>query len=106
MLWMSWLVVGLYDVRFVTDSIFGMFISPPQSLSPIYIVVPQLTHVERLIRAVHLGVFVGFAVVAPKFNPNDQDLTSMRSMCRFLPFSENASQVLTFLPDSHHFNGL
>jgi hypothetical protein len=24
MLWMSWLVVGLYDVRFVTDSIFGM----------------------------------------------------------------------------------
>lgn len=25
MLWISWLVVGLYDVRFVTDSIFGMF---------------------------------------------------------------------------------
>ncbi|PTB40264.1 uncharacterized protein TrAFT101_004682 [Trichoderma asperellum] len=57
MLWMTWLVVGLYDVRFVTDSIF-----------------------ERLVRAVHLGVFVGFAVVAPKFNPNDQDLSSMKAM--------------------------
>lgn len=29
MLWISWLVVGLYDVRFVTDSIFGtLFLHP------------------------------------------------------------------------------
>ncbi|KAH6608301.1 hypothetical protein Trco_004614 [Trichoderma cornu-damae] len=54
---MTWLVVKLYDVRFVTDNIF-----------------------ERLVRAIHLGVFVGFAVVAPKFDPNDQDLASMRAM--------------------------
>ncbi|RFU75351.1 hypothetical protein TARUN_6897 [Trichoderma arundinaceum] len=61
MLWMTWLVVGLYDVRFVTDSIF-----------------------ERLVRAVHLGVFVGFAVVAPKFDPNDQHVASMRAMSLIL----------------------
>lgn len=29
MLWMTWLVVGLYDVRFVTDSIFGMLFLYP-----------------------------------------------------------------------------
>ncbi|KAH8892634.1 hypothetical protein GQ53DRAFT_781293 [Thozetella sp. PMI_491] len=48
MLWFTWALVGLFDVRFVTDSIF-----------------------ERLARAVHLGVMVGFAVVAPNFNPTD-----------------------------------
>ncbi|KAL7943644.1 hypothetical protein V8C42DRAFT_346567 [Trichoderma barbatum] len=64
MLWMTWLVVGLYDVRFVTDSIF-----------------------ERLIRAVHLGAFVGFAVVAPKFNPSNQDQTTMRAMSLILMVS-------------------
>ncbi|KAL7904004.1 hypothetical protein GGI35DRAFT_490891 [Trichoderma velutinum] len=56
MLWMTWLVVGLYDVRFITDSIF-----------------------ERLIRAIHLGAFVGFAVVAPKFDPSNQEITTMRA---------------------------
>ncbi|PON22882.1 hypothetical protein TGAM01_v208137 [Trichoderma gamsii] len=70
MLWISWLVVGLYDVRFVTDSIF-----------------------ERLVRAVHLGVFVGFAVVAPKFNPNDQDLSSMRAMSLILMASRLALAI-------------
>ncbi|KAL7905093.1 hypothetical protein GGI35DRAFT_489308 [Trichoderma velutinum] len=64
MLWMTWLVVGLYDVRFVTDSIF-----------------------ERLIRAVHLGAFVGFAVVAAKFDPSDQDVTTMRAMSLILMVS-------------------
>ncbi|KAH0523048.1 hypothetical protein TsFJ059_008102 [Trichoderma semiorbis] len=64
MLWMTWLVVGLYDVRFVTDSIF-----------------------ERLVRAVHLGAFVGFAVVAPKFDPSNQDVTTMRAMSLILMVS-------------------
>ncbi|KAL6792179.1 hypothetical protein GGI42DRAFT_364747 [Trichoderma sp. SZMC 28013] len=64
MLWMTWLVVGLYDVRFVTDSIF-----------------------ERLIRAIHLGAFVGFAVVAPKFDPSNQDVTTMRAMSLILMVS-------------------
>ncbi|KAK1239312.1 hypothetical protein MKX07_008800 [Trichoderma sp. CBMAI-0711] len=61
MLWMTWLVVGLYDVRFVTDSIF-----------------------ERVVRAIHLGAFVGFAVVAPKFDPSNQQAATMRAMSLIL----------------------
>ncbi|KID82654.1 Low temperature requirement A [Metarhizium guizhouense ARSEF 977] len=49
-LWFTWLAVALYDVRFVTDSIF-----------------------ERVARAVHLGVMVGFAVVAPNFRPEENN---------------------------------
>ncbi|KAH6895770.1 hypothetical protein B0T10DRAFT_398044 [Thelonectria olida] len=56
-LWMTWLVVSLYDVRFVTDSIF-----------------------ERIARAVHLGVMIGFAVVSPNFKPAEQKLQTMRTM--------------------------
>lgn len=36
---------------------------------------------ERACRAVHLGVMVGFAVVAPHFNPTDQVPQTMRTMC-------------------------
>ncbi|TFA98417.1 hypothetical protein CCMA1212_009865 [Trichoderma ghanense] len=61
MLWITWLVVGLYDVRFVTDSIF-----------------------ERVVRAIHLGAFVGFAVVAPKFDPSNQQAATMRAMSLIL----------------------
>ncbi|KAK7427441.1 hypothetical protein QQZ08_006047 [Neonectria magnoliae] len=60
-LWMTWLAVSLYDVRFVTDSIF-----------------------ERLARAVHLGVMIGFAVVAPNFKPAEQNLQTMRVMSLIL----------------------
>lgn len=63
-LWITWLVVSLYDVRFVTDSIF-----------------------ERLARAVHLGVMIGFAVVAPNFKPTDQNLQTMRVMSLILCIS-------------------
>ncbi|EFY92981.1 hypothetical protein MAC_00764 [Metarhizium acridum CQMa 102] len=49
-LWFTWLAVALYDVRFVTDSIF-----------------------ERVARAIHLGVMVGFAVVAPNFRPEEKN---------------------------------
>lgn len=63
-LWVTWLLVGLYDVRFVTDCVF-----------------------ERATRAVHLGVLIGFAVVAPKFDPSDQDRTTMRIMSVILSIS-------------------
>ncbi|KAK4221408.1 hypothetical protein QBC38DRAFT_550029 [Podospora fimiseda] len=49
LLWFNWAALGLFDVRFVTDSIF-----------------------ERCVRAVHFGVCVGFAVVVPTFSLYDQ----------------------------------
>lgn len=42
----------------------------------------MLTGLERAARGVHLGVMVGFAVVAPKFTPHDQDMKTMRTMCK------------------------
>ncbi|KAM0225389.1 hypothetical protein ACHAPA_000753 [Fusarium lateritium] len=63
-LWITWLTTSLYDVRFVTDSLF-----------------------ERAARGVHLGVMVGFAVVAPKFTPHDQDMKTMRTMSLILMVS-------------------
>ncbi|WKT45791.1 Low temperature requirement A [Fusarium oxysporum f. sp. vasinfectum] len=63
-LWITWLTTSLYDVRFVTDSLF-----------------------ERAARGVHLGVMVGFAVVAPKFTPHDQNMKTMRTMSIILMVS-------------------
>ncbi|KAF4450896.1 hypothetical protein F53441_6035 [Fusarium austroafricanum] len=63
-LWVTWLTTSLYDVRFVTDSLF-----------------------ERAARGVHLGVMVGFAVVAPKFTPSDQNMKTMRTMSLILMVS-------------------
>lgn len=57
LLWINWFLVGLYDVRFLVDSLF-----------------------ERACRGVHLGVMVGFAVVAPSFKPTDQVPQTMRTM--------------------------
>lgn len=37
---------------------------------------------ERVARAIHLGVLVGFAVVAPDFDPSDQKKQTMRTMCK------------------------
>ncbi|KAH8912512.1 hypothetical protein BR93DRAFT_933503 [Coniochaeta sp. PMI_546] len=56
-LWLTWALIGLYDVRFVTDSIF-----------------------ERITRAAHLGVMVGIAVVAPNFDPTAQVKSTFRVM--------------------------
>jgi hypothetical protein len=36
---------------------------------------------ERTARAVHLGVMVGFAVVAPNFKPEEQDQGNLQTMC-------------------------
>ncbi|KAK5653641.1 hypothetical protein OQA88_8671 [Cercophora sp. LCS_1] len=57
LLWFNWLLLSLYDVRFVTDSIF-----------------------ERCARAIHLGVMVGFAVVAPKFQVGEQIAGTFQTM--------------------------
>ncbi|KJZ72127.1 hypothetical protein HIM_08500 [Hirsutella minnesotensis 3608] len=64
LLWITWLVVTLFDVRYVTDSIFS-----------------------RLTRAIQLGVLVGFTIVAPKFNPTDQHKETMRAMSLILMIS-------------------
>ncbi|KAF4470953.1 bacterial low temperature requirement a [Fusarium albosuccineum] len=66
-LWITWLVTSLYDVRFVTDSLFEAK--------------------ERAARGVHLGVMVGFAVVAPKFTPDEQNVKTMRTMSLILMVS-------------------
>ncbi|KAF4478513.1 bacterial low temperature requirement a [Fusarium agapanthi] len=63
-LWITWLATSLYDVRFVTDSLF-----------------------ERAARGIHLGVMVGFAVVAPRFTPHDQNMKTMRTMSIILMVS-------------------
>ncbi|OBS22031.1 hypothetical protein FPOA_08368 [Fusarium poae] len=69
-LWITWLTTSLYDVRFVTDSIF-----------------------ERVARGIHLGVMVGFAVVAPKFKPEDQDMKTMRTFSIILMVSRLALAI-------------
>ncbi|KAH6685690.1 hypothetical protein F5X68DRAFT_276506 [Plectosphaerella plurivora] len=50
LIWSTWLLTSMYDVRFVTDSVF-----------------------ERCARAVHMGVLVGFVTVSPNFETQDQD---------------------------------
>ncbi|PQK17329.1 hypothetical protein BB8028_0007g05240 [Beauveria bassiana] len=61
LIWGTWFVVTLYDVRYVTDSIF-----------------------ERVARAVQLGVLIGFTVVAPNFDPENQDESTMMTMSLML----------------------
>ncbi|KAM7187350.1 hypothetical protein V8F20_011014 [Naviculisporaceae sp. PSN 640] len=76
LLWFTWLGLGLFDVRFVTDSIF-----------------------ERCARAVHFGAMVGFAVIAPTFKLNEQDPRTFRTMTLILTTSRVAlaSQYGTIL---------
>ncbi|KAM0742729.1 hypothetical protein ACQRIT_002906 [Beauveria bassiana] len=61
LLWGTWFVVTLYDVRYVTDSIF-----------------------ERIARGVQLGVLVGFTVIAPNYDPQDQNESTMMTMSLML----------------------
>jgi low temperature requirement protein LtrA len=49
LLWLTWYQVSLYDVRFSTDSIF-----------------------ERVAKAIHFGVMVGFAVIGPQWKPGQE----------------------------------
>ena len=65
-----------------------------------------LTVIERVARGIHLGVMVGFAVVAPKFKPEAQDMRTMRTFCESsssITQSKIASQTDTF---SHHPYGI
>ncbi|ROT40676.1 hypothetical protein SODALDRAFT_330418 [Sodiomyces alkalinus F11] len=64
LLWITWFLTGMYDVRFVTDCIF-----------------------ERAARAVHLGVLVGFTVTSPNFDPNDQQPVVFRTFSLILMVS-------------------
>jgi hypothetical protein len=50
LLWLTWYQVSLYDVRFSSDSVF-----------------------ERVAKAIHFGVMVGFAVIGPQWKPG-QDI--------------------------------
>lgn len=61
-LWFTWCQVSLFDVRFVADSV-----------------------LERMAKAVHLGVMTGFAVVGPNFVPTDtgEEANVFRTMCKY-----------------------
>ncbi|KAH6699305.1 hypothetical protein EV126DRAFT_40185 [Verticillium dahliae] len=61
LLWTTWLLTSMYDVRYVTDSIF-----------------------ERCCRGSHFAVLVGFVTVSPNFDPNDQDFRVFRTFFGFL----------------------
>jgi hypothetical protein len=60
-LWFTWCQVSLFDVRFVADSV-----------------------LERTAKAIHLGVMIGMAIVAPKFLPDQIEVfkSSFQSMCK------------------------
>jgi low temperature requirement protein LtrA len=46
LLWLTWYQVSLFDIRFSSDSVF-----------------------ERVCKAIHFGVMVGFAVIGPQWHP-------------------------------------
>ncbi|KAI3401179.1 hypothetical protein diail_325 [Diaporthe ilicicola] len=64
LLWTTWFLVVIYDVRFLEDSV-----------------------VERLTRAVQLGVLLVFVQAAPFFNPADQTRGVFASLSIVLAFS-------------------
>jgi predicted tellurium resistance membrane protein TerC len=49
LLWLTWYQVSLYDVRFSADSVF-----------------------ERVAKAIHFGVMVGFAVIGVQWKPGQE----------------------------------
>ncbi|KAH8681008.1 hypothetical protein BX600DRAFT_445505 [Xylariales sp. PMI_506] len=63
-IWFTWFLVGIFDVRFVTDSIY-----------------------ERVIRTAHLGVMLGFSVVVTYFDPENQDKTVFQTLSIILMVS-------------------
>jgi hypothetical protein len=67
LLWTTWLITTLYDVRFTSDSV-----------------------LERCCKAVHLGVMVGFAEIGTAFEPEAQIKSVFRAMSFFLMFSRLA----------------
>ena len=61
LLWTTWLITTIYDVRFTSDSI-----------------------LERSCKALHLGVMVGFAEMGTSFDPHKQIESVYRAMSLFL----------------------
>lgn len=49
LLWLTWYQVCLYDVRFSVDCVF-----------------------ERVAKAIHFGVMLGFAVIGPQWRPEQE----------------------------------
>ncbi|KAI0008016.1 hypothetical protein F4779DRAFT_642262 [Xylariaceae sp. FL0662B] len=76
LLWVNWFLVSMFDVRFITDSIF-----------------------ERVARTTHLGVMVGFAVVAVNFNPAEETKGVFQTMSLILMVSRLvlAAEYLTII---------
>ncbi|RDA83178.1 hypothetical protein CP532_6452 [Ophiocordyceps camponoti-leonardi (nom. inval.)] len=64
LLWQTWFLVTMFDVRYLSDSIFA-----------------------RTTRAIQLGVLIGFAVVAPKFDIINQHANTFRTMSLILMVS-------------------
>ncbi|KAH7026609.1 uncharacterized protein B0I36DRAFT_331004 [Microdochium trichocladiopsis] len=64
LLWTTWLNVTIYDVRFNADCVF-----------------------ERVCKAIHLGVMVGFAMIGTSFNPDNQIKSIFQAMSFFLAAS-------------------
>jgi low temperature requirement protein LtrA len=66
LLWLTWYQVSLYDVRFARDSVF-----------------------ERVAKAIHFGVMVGFAIIGPQWKPGEMisDYTIYRAFGLFLMVS-------------------
>ncbi|KAI0889311.1 uncharacterized protein GGS22DRAFT_153621 [Annulohypoxylon maeteangense] len=64
LLWTTWGLTTLYDVRFTADSIW-----------------------ERCCKAVHLGVMIGFAEIGTSFDPDNQIVSIFRTMSLFLAVS-------------------
>ncbi|KAH9903928.1 hypothetical protein F4778DRAFT_733253 [Xylariomycetidae sp. FL2044] len=67
LLWTTWLLTTLYDVRFAADSV-----------------------VERVCKAVHLGVMIGFSEVGTSFDPKHQIISVFRALSLFLAVSRFA----------------
>ncbi|KAK8125377.1 uncharacterized protein PG998_001136 [Apiospora kogelbergensis] len=64
LLWTTWLMTTIYDVRYTSDSI-----------------------LERCCRAVHLGVMTGFAEIGTSFKPDEQIESVYKAMSWFLAIS-------------------
>lgn len=77
-LWFTWCQVSLFDVRFVADSV-----------------------MERLAKAIHLGVMVGLAVVGPGFDPGDQKRYVFRTMCKYILGTETFTLLTVPSADPH-----
>lgn len=69
-LWFTWFLAGMFDVRFVTDGL-----------------------LERVIRSMHLGVMIGFSVVVTAFDPDNQKQTTFQTLCEYMRRAAHAKNM-------------